>query len=304
MDENQDVIGAVARLFRMMRRRPLKHEELPHMSYRILWVLRHNDGIRASELVGQLEMRPASVTDALNRLERQGYLTRERDESDARAKRVFLTERARAEMDAQEKSRREENERLLKCLTEEEARGQNQPILKVSGGGGFTITGAVSELLKDQLTIGQEVTVNDWNSGMSYVGTITSVGDFPTSNNFYSGVGNTNVSYYPFTVFVDESADLREGNYVNMTFSTAGAQNGIYLQNPFIRTEKGRSYVLVMGQDGRLEQRYVTTGKALWGSYTEILSGLTAEDRVAFPYGKNVKPGAPAVDGDISDLYR
>ena len=66
-------------------------------------------------------MRPASVTDALNRLERQGYLTRERDESDARAKRVFLTERARAEMDAQEKSRREENERLLKCLTEEEA---------------------------------------------------------------------------------------------------------------------------------------------------------------------------------------
>ena len=121
MDENQDVIGAVARLFRMMRRRPLKHEELPHMSYRILWVLRHNDGIRASELVGQLEMRPASVTDALNRLERQGYLTRERDESDARAKRVFLTERAKAEMDAQEKSRREENERLLKYLTEEEA---------------------------------------------------------------------------------------------------------------------------------------------------------------------------------------
>ena len=193
---------------------------------------------------------------------------------------------------------------VVSCLTEEEARGQNQPILKVSGGGGFTITGAVSELLKDQLTIGQEVTVNDWNSGMSYVGTITSVGDFPTSNNFYSGMGNTNVSYYPFTVFVDESADLREGNYVNMTFSTAGAQNGIYLQNPFIRTEKGRSYVLVMGQDGRLEQRYVTTGKALWGSYTEILSGLTAEDRVAFPYGKNVKPGAPAVDGDISDLYR
>ena len=193
---------------------------------------------------------------------------------------------------------------VVSCLTEEEARSQNQPILKVSGGGGFTITGAVSELLKDQLTIGQEVTINDWNSGVNYVGSITTVGDFPTSNNFYSGVGNTNVSYYPFTVFVDESADLREGDYVNITFSTAGAENGIYLQNPFVRTEKGRSYVMVAGQDGRLEQRYVTTGKALWGSYTEILSGLTAEDRVAFPYGKNVKPGAPTVDGDISDLYR
>ena len=193
---------------------------------------------------------------------------------------------------------------VVSCLTEEEARSQNQPILKVSGGGGFTITGAVSELLKDQLTIGQEVTINDWNSGVSYVGSITTVGDFPTSNNFYSGMGNTNVSYYPFTVFVDESADLREGDYVNITFSTASAENGIYLQNPFVRTEKGRSYVMVAGQDGRLEQRYVTTGKALWGSYTEILSGLTVEDRVAFPYGKNVKPGAPTVDGDISDLYR
>ena len=194
--------------------------------------------------------------------------------------------------------------KVVSCLTEEEAKSQNQPVLKVSGGGGFTITGAVSELLKDQLTIGQEVTINDWNSGMSYVGSITSVGDFPTSNNFYSGMGNTNVSYYPFTVFVDESADLREGDYVNMQFSTAGAQNGIYLQNPFLRTEKGRSYVLVMGEDGRLEQRFVTTGKSLWGSYTEILDGLTVDDRVAFPYGKNVKPGAKAVDGDISDLYQ
>ena len=194
--------------------------------------------------------------------------------------------------------------KVVSCLTEEEAKSQNQPVLKVSGGGGFTITGAVSELLKDQLTIGQEVTINDWNSGMSYVGSITSVGDFPTSNNFYSGMGNTNVSYYPFTVFVDESADLREGDYVDMQFSTAGAQNGIYLQNPFLRTEKGRSYVLVMGEDGRLEQRFVTTGKSLWGSYTEILDGLTVDDRVAFPYGKNVKPGAKAVDGDISDLYQ
>ena len=194
--------------------------------------------------------------------------------------------------------------KVVSCLTEEEAKSQNQPVLKVSGGGGFTITGAVSELLKDQLTIGQEVTISDWNSGMSYVGSITSVGDFPTSNNFYSGMGNTNVSYYPFTVFVDESADLREGDYVDMQFSTAGAQNGIYLQNPFLRTEKGRSYVLVMGEDGRLEQRFVTTGKSLWGSYTEILDGLTVDDRVAFPYGKNVKPGAKAVDGDISDLYR
>ena len=192
---------------------------------------------------------------------------------------------------------------VVALLDEEEARLTGQPILKVSGGGGFYMQGAVSELEKDNLQIGQEVTVNDWNTGMTYTGTIQSVGDFPTSNGYWSGVGNPNVSYYPFTVFIDESADLQEGSYVNVTFSTATTQQGIYLENPFLRTEQGKSYVYVRGEDGKLEQRFVTTGKALWGSYTEVLDGLTPEDYIAFPYGKNVVVGADTVEGDNSDLY-
>ena len=47
----------------------------------------------------------------------------------------------------------------------------------------------------------------------------------------------------------------------------------------------------------------MTTGKSLYGSYTEILSGITEEDLIAFPYGKNVKEGAPAEERDISELY-
>ena len=39
------------------------------------------------------------------------------------------------------------------------------------------------------------------------------------------------------------------------------------------------------------------------GAVTEILEGLTAEDLIAFPYGKNVKDGAPTQEGDMSDLY-
>ena len=58
-----------------------------------------------------------------------------------------------------------------------------------------------------------------------------------------------------------------------------------------------------MGENGRLEQRFVKTGKSLWGSYTEILEGLTAEDLVAFPYGKQVRDGVPAVESDYSTLY-
>ena len=197
----------------------------------------------------------------------------------------------------------ENDGKVVSLLTQEEARESQQPILKVSGGGGFYVEGFISELEKDKMMPGQEVTVNDWNTGMTYTGTVKSIGDFPTQNGYYNGSGNPNASYYPFQVFVDESADLQSGSYVSVQYSSAASENGIYLENPFLRTEKGRSYVLVMGADGKLEQRWVTTGKSLWGSYTEILEGLSAEDRIAFPYGKNVKPGVAAQEGDMSNLY-
>lgn len=193
---------------------------------------------------------------------------------------------------------------VVSLLTEEEAKADNQPMLKLSGGGGFYIQGSVSELQKDKLLPGQTVTVNDWNTGMTYEGTVESVGDFPTGDNGWNGMNNPNVSYYPFTVFVDETADLQEGSFVNMVYSAADAQQGIYLENPFLRTEQDGSFVYVADENGKLEKRPVTTGKSLWGSYTQILDGLSAEDLIAFPYGKNLKPGAPTRLSDISELYR
>ena len=192
---------------------------------------------------------------------------------------------------------------VVSVLSEEEARMQMQPVMKVSGGGGFYVEGFVSELEKDRMYIGMEVTVNDWNTGMTYTGTVASLGDFPNAEGYWNGMGNPTASYYPFNVFVDGSADLQAGRYVSVMYSTSTGENGIYLQKPFLRTENGKSYVYIMGEDGRLEQRFVTTGKDLYGSYTEILAGLTAEDLVAFPYGKNVKDGAAAVEGDMSNLY-
>jgi hypothetical protein len=104
-------------------------------------------------------------------------------------------------------------------------------------------------------------------------------------------------------VFIADEADLQSGSYVSIMYSAGSSENGLYLENPFLRTEGGRSYVYVRGEDGNLEQRFVTTGKSLWGSYTEILDGLTPEDFIAFPYGTNVKAGAPTVEADIMALY-
>ena len=199
------------------------------------------------------------------------------------------------------KIRSEVDGKVVSVLTEEEARETKQPIIKVSGGGGYYVVGSVSELVRDKLTIGSEVTINDYRNGNMYTGTVESIGDYPTDNGF--GNGNQNVSYYPFNVFVDESADLVGGSYVNISYSLNADEGGIYLTNAFIRKENGENIVYVQGPNGKLEKRTVVTGKTVWGSYKEILSGITTEDKVAFPYGKNVKVGASTELGDYSTLY-
>ena len=99
---------------------------------------------------------------------------------------------------------------------------------------------------------------------------------------------------------------LREGDYVEMSYqnSTGSADgNTLYLESMFIRTENGKSYVLVRGDHDRLEKRWVQTGRNLWGSYTQIRGGLTVDDFVAFPYGRNVAEGAGTVEATRDQLY-
>ena len=196
----------------------------------------------------------------------------------------------------------EQDGKVISVLTEEEAKLNSQPIIKVTGGGGYYIDASISELERSGMKVGMEVTVNDWDTGMTYTGTVVSVGDMPSSSSSYNGMNNPNASSYPFRVFVDESADLQAGHYVSVQYST-GEQTGIYLEKAFLRTDNGRSYVYVLGENGLLEQRTVQVGRNLNGYYVEILDGLTEDDMVAFPYGKNVKAGAPAEEGDYSDLY-
>ena len=62
------------------------------------------------------------------------------------------------------------------------------------------------------------------------------------------------MSYYPFTVTIDESSNLEAGTYTQITYSSANAEeDGFYLDSAFIRTEAGKSYVYVQNDEGLLE---------------------------------------------------
>lgn len=73
--------------------------------------------------------------------------------------------------------------------------------------------------------------------------------------------------------------------------------NSIYLDKAYIRDEDGKKYVMKADENNRLVKQYVKTGKTLWQS-VEILSGLTAEDRITFPYGKTAKEGVKVKEAE------
>ena len=183
---------------------------------------------------------------------------------------------------------------------------KSQAVVEVSGGGGYYIDGAVSELELGTVSIGETVQINSWMTGASAEGEIVEISDYPTDNASSWSDGNSNVSYYPFKVFVSEEADLQEGDWVEMSYqNTSGSADGntLYLESMFIRTENGKSYVMVRGENGKLEQRWVQTGRNLWGSYTQIRGGLTVDDFVAFPYGRDVVEGAGTTEATMDQLY-
>ena len=178
-----------------------------------------------------------------------------------------------------------------------------EPLMKVTGGGGYYVEGTVSELALNTIQIGQTVTVNSWDTGAVYEGRIVEIGSYPVEDQDYS-YGSQNASFYPYRVFIDESADLQEGFYVSMTYQTPEQAAGtLYLQNAFLRTEGNRSFVFVRNSDGLLEKRYLECGVSTDGYMTPIHSGITEEDFVAFPYGKEIVEGAPTYEGTDQDLY-
>ena len=116
-------------------------------------------------------------------------------------------------------------------------------------------------------------------------------------------------SYYPFTAYINTpDAQLSEGDGLDVTLNSSTSDTGmtddssLYLMKAFIREENGTKYVWKRGDDGKLTKQNVKTGKLSNDSY-EILSGLSADDWVAFPYGNNVKEGAATTEGSVNDLY-
>lgn len=174
--------------------------------------------------------------------------------------------------------------------------GKGKVFLKIVSADGLYLQGSVSELKLDSIQVGDELTAQSWETGEEFTAKVTEISTYPVSGNDMSdGTGNPNSSYYPFKAYIEDTEAANNGEYVTITLgdgSVSSGEDGVFLPPAYIRKDGSRSYVYLQGEDGLLEKRYIKTGKSSYGVSVEVLEGVTLDDYIAFPYGKNIKEGA------------
>lgn len=163
--------------------------------------------------------------------------------------------------------------------------------LEVAGGQGTYIKGSISELMLNQVKIGDTISAYCWTSGETFDAKIHSIDTVPSSNSNYNGSGNPNVSYYGFEAYAKDASKIQAGEYLELTFNlSSDTTSSIWLSKAYVKQEGNKYYVLKDVQ-GKLKKQYVTVGKIVWGDTMEIKDGLSDTDYIAFAYSKNAKEG-------------
>lgn len=179
------------------------------------------------------------------------------------------------------------------------------PFITVTSQDGFYLKGTVNELRREQLSIGQTVNVTNMETGMMAEAKITSVSDYPVSDNAQSYGINPNTSNYPFTAVLTDASGFKNNQSVNVNIIADNSipNESIYLPKAYIREDNGEYYVFIADERGRLKKQTIDAGATLYGYYQEVRSGLTTEDLIAFPYGKSVKEGVKTKETDSPAMY-
>lgn len=165
----------------------------------------------------------------------------------------------------------------------------------VRGDDGMYVKTAVSELNFDTVKVGGTIYVTSSETGEVYPATVREISEYPVEGAGTEFGGNPNSSYYPVMAYIEEAEELRMGTQVTINYNSelmgTSKNKSVYLPMAYVRTEGKKAYVYKAGKDGLLEKAYVKTGKVIQGQTIEIISGLSIDDAVAFPYGKNLKEG-------------
>ena len=177
-------------------------------------------------------------------------------------------------------------------------------LLKVKSADGYYVVGAVSELMLDTVKEGTKLSCTSYTSGQ-FEAEIMDVSEYPVDSSNYYGDNNPNVSYYAFTAVVDDkSLQFDTPDYVMVELQNSAADNGsMVLSKAFVKSENGKNYVY-KDDNGILKKQEIRVGATVDGGYDIIIKGgISSDDKLAFPYGKDAVEGAKTNEVTLDYMY-
>ena len=182
------------------------------------------------------------------------------------------------------------------------------PFLTVVSENGQFIQSGLNELYLGTVSEGDTVYMTSYMDGSTFEGTIKSVSPYPDTTGRFGYFGS-DVTYYPMIISVtDPAVKLNEGDYLEVRADQSSAMTGpgesskLYVFKAFIQDENGQKY-MYKDDNGKLVRQDIVIG-GMSGEAYEVLSGITEEDYVAFPYGNSVREGAKTRQGTVDELYQ
>ena len=176
-------------------------------------------------------------------------------------------------------------------------------LLKIKSSDGFYVVGSVSELMLDDIKEGTKLNCTSYTSG-SFEAEVIDVSEYPVTGNSFYGNSNPNVSYYAFTATVtDKSLQLEDQDWVTINYETSASGGSMVIQKAFVRSDSSKNYVY-KDDNGILKKQEISVGATVDSGYSVIVKGgLSADDLVAFPYGKDVKEGVKTREVTLDQMY-
>lgn len=114
------VLHDVARLMRWNFDRQAQGLGLTRAQWSVLAHLKRNDGVQQKTLAQLMDIKPITLARHIDRLEREGWVTRQDDPTDRRAKRLFLTAKASPQLELMQKLGQKVRRQALQGISSED----------------------------------------------------------------------------------------------------------------------------------------------------------------------------------------
>ena len=205
---------------------------------------------------------------------------------------------------------------IIKELNENTAydnMGNPKPFMSIMASGEYRIKGKVNEQNVWSLSEGQPVIIRSrvdetqtWNGTISKIDTSNTYSEDDSSSGGVTYIGGSSgdagqtSSSYAFYVTPEFSGDFMLGQHVFIELDNGQeeAKEGLWLPGMYLVLEENDAYAWVADKNNRLEKRRIELGDydSSLDQY-QILSGLTAEEYIAFP-GNLLHEGMSCVIND------